>query len=364
MKIGILTLPLHTNYGGILQAWALQTVLRRMGHEVETFMPKKKGCWKEKFYFLKRIILKCAGYKMNVPIFIEYTDKNNKINRYINRFIKKKIKIKFVKTLSNIAENKYNAIVVGSDQVWRKKYFEDLWQAPITDAFLYLSTKEKSIKLSFAASFGVNEWQFDEEESFKISEALKSFKGVSVRERDAVELIKEKVGMNTCQVLDPTLLLNDDDYLNLLGIKREKSEGITSYILDPSPEIEKFINEISEQRKLKRKELNVVSSLESKISIKDWIKGFAEAEMVVTDSFHGCVFSIIFRKPFLCIGNEDRGSARFDSLIETFGLQKNFIKDTNNFDNQMDYSLPKNIDEKISQMMELSFSFINNSLNN
>ena len=110
-------------------------------------------------------------------------------------------------------------------------------------------------------------------------------------------------------------------------------------------------------------EINTPDKNGSYISVEEWVRKIASTKMVVTDSFHGCVFSIIFRKPLIFIGNTSRGNARFDSLIRTFGLHKNMLSDISEFDPSFSYNLPEDIDARIEKLRNYSYSFIKNNLN-
>lgn len=127
MKIGILTLPLHINYGGILQAYALQTVLERMGHEVHVIEKKKKPLrlptYKIPLCYGKRIAMNLLGHK--TPVFYErkYNRERPVVRQNTDKFIHKYVHLVQYDDFSDIKESEYDVIVVGSDQVWRPKYF-------------------------------------------------------------------------------------------------------------------------------------------------------------------------------------------------------------------------------------------------
>ena len=149
MKIGILTLPLHTNYGGILQAYALQTVLERMGHNVEIidksryhFLP----FYKKPFIYAYRILLK-VFFRKNIKIqlenyYNECIDRDKITQTYTRPFIDKNIHQKHIEKFSEIKQNDFDAIVVGSDQIWRTIYTNFFFQST-TAAYLDFAQKWK-----------------------------------------------------------------------------------------------------------------------------------------------------------------------------------------------------------------------------
>ena len=218
MRIGILTLPLHTNYGGILQAYALQTVLERMGHEVVVFDTPNK-CPLPPFKdipkcLLKRIVKKLLG--RNQKIFYEYYQNNKVIpvvSQNTQRFINAYIHRKEIRDFKELVEDSYDAIVVGSDQIWRPIYFVPGWRRQsIENAFLSFTSKWKIKRLSYAASFGTKEWEYTNEQTLKCKSLLQVFDAISVRENDGVTLCKEYFDVDPVHVLDPTMLLNEADY--------------------------------------------------------------------------------------------------------------------------------------------------------
>lgn len=335
MKIGILTLPLHTNYGGILQAYALQTIMERMGHQVVVFNHKRKfnlPLWKLPLTYTIRIILKYIIGRKDIKIFAEqfYKKEYAKISQHTQRFINTYIHTYNVESFKNIKATDFDAIVVGSDQVWRPKYFSYLFNAKIENAFLSFARKWNIKRISYAASFGTEDWEYTLEDTKLCSELLKQFDVVTVREETGVRLCKDKFGIDAEHVLDPTMLLSKEDYMKLFDVANTpKSPGnLLTYILDSTPEKLDVIKKISKEKGLTSFCVNSNSSgtktsVEERIqpSVETWLRGFYDADFVVTDSFHACVFSIIFGKPFVVIGNKERGMARFDSLLKMFGME-------------------------------------------
>lgn len=352
MRIGILTLPLHTNYGGILQAYALQTVLERMGHEVVVFdTPNQLSLpplWKMPLSYAKRAVLKAEG-KMN-RIFIEqyYNKTRPVIAQNIQPFIDKYIHRKVIKKFSDLQSCDYDAIIVGSDQVWRAIYFPMWNNSPLSNAYLEFAKGWKIKRISYAASFGTDDWEYTDEQTQKCKKLLQLFDVVSVREVNGVNLCKKYFNVDAVHVLDPTMLLNREDYsLFFQKANTPKSDGtLLNYILDETVNTQKLIKSVAEQKKLKSFSVNnpfendETKPLNERIkpSVETWLRGFYDAEFVVTDSFHACVFSILFGKPFYVIGNENRGLSRFISLLKMFHLESCLITDVNKIEFQeLDY---------------------------
>ena len=350
MEILILTQPLHTNYGGLLQAYALQQILKGMGHDVVTDrlgVVRKLPLWNRALRFLYHAvqfcILKNYRYYPYRYLFVSF-DKESKAKRSISintdRFVNTHIDTIDLLTRSNEsvidAVRQFDAIVVGSDQVWR---------ATMSDIPTYFLSFTKAInvkRIAYAASFGTDDLNEYSKMDMKIaSESIKLFDAVSVREKSGVHLCRDYFKMDAVHVLDPTMLLSKDDYLKLIEEEDKPcSENILlTYVLDRTQEKNDIIQRVGEALHLTSCEngavkyfSNVVESNVSECiypSVSRWVAGFRDGQFVVTDSFHGTVFSIIFNKPFVAILNSKRGSSRFISLLSVLGLENRLISTTN-----------------------------------
>lgn len=332
MKIGILTLPLYNNYGGILQAYALQTVLKSMGHEACLIEKRRKMLppfWKMPFVYGKRIAQNMLGQP--TPIFKEQKiySEMSVIKQNIDQFINKYIKRRIVDAFSDIKDTDFDMIIVGSDQIWRPSYFNN-----IESAYLDFTYGWNIKRMAYAASFGIDKWEYSPKQTKGCKFLLKQFDSVSVREDSGVDLCRQYLDREAQQMLDPTMLLQKRDYIQLFEKANVTSYNgkLLNYILDETPEKRELINKIAKNKGLKPYSIvsfynDINSSFKRSIypSIEQWLKSFYDAEFVVTDSFHGCVFSILFNKPFIAYGNETRGLTRFTSLFKTFDLSDRLI---------------------------------------
>ncbi len=344
MKIGILTQPLHTNYGGILQNYALQKALKNMGHEVWTIDRDFYVPGYRKFAsIVKRMLLNL--FNRNAPIRVWPNKKEEEIiTQYIRAFIKSNIqsteKITSTKQLTRLHQKyTFDAYVVGSDQVWRPKYSPCL-----TNYFLdFVEDDHEIIKIAYAASFGVDEWEFTQEQTKECARLAKQFHAISVREDSAIGLCKKYLGVDAVHLLDPTLLLNKEDYLSLISnVSTTPSKGnLFVYILDKDENKTNIVNEVAKHKNLTPFELLakqfLIEASKSEIKkcicppIEQWLRAFVDAEFIITDSFHGTIFSIIFEKPFLVISNKKRGKSRFNSLLKMFQLEERMINENDEF---------------------------------
>lgn len=344
MKIGILTQPLVVNYGGLLQNYALQQVLLRSGHEVETidwFYPVYKS-WRVKLFKTKYAVLKVLFPKKYPKLRYQPTEEERKViqrntNHFISTYINHTEKVRSKEGfITKAKEGNYDAYVVGSDQCWRPRY-----NAFLSSMFLDFAKEEKPKRIAYAASFGTDQWEFTEEMTSICAPLAQRFDFVSVREDSGVKLCKEHLGVNAVHVLDPTLLLTKEDYIHLIEAEKEpKAKGtLFNYILDPDTVKSAFINRVAKERGLKS--FQVLPKCQAETRTKDdvknhiedcvfpgvttWLRAFMDAEMTIVDSFHGMVFSIIFNKPFWVIGNADRGMSRFTSLLKVFNLEDRLL---------------------------------------
>ena len=352
MRIGILTLPLHINYGGILQAYALQTVLERMGHEITVFsrninyMPYPP-LWKLPLTLTKRCIQKFI-FHQKVKIFNEY--RHNKeydtISKNIQTFIKQYIHIKKVEKLDNLKETDFDCIVVGSDQIWRKKYFTPQYRTTIDNAYLAFARNWKIIKIAYAASFGSDEWEYNKEETSACKDLIKRFHAISVREDCGVVFCKKYFDVDPMHLLDPTMLLTKEDYLKLIKpeLVGDSNRKLFYYILDQDDSKSQIVKDISKKLKLSAftytdvKDRTIDYNDISKPPVENWICSFMKASYIVTDSFHGTVFSILFNKPFTVIINKKRGNARIKSILKMFHLEDCLYNRSNcKLDNNIDW---------------------------
>lgn len=332
MRIGLLTLPVGLGYGGIMQAFALKTALTRCGHDVVLIRRLRK---KHKLKrIIRRIIKKYVLGKKDTIVFIDRKDEKEYpiVTQYIQPFIDRNLqpfspKYWTSSDFKGIESLGIDAVVVGSDQVWRPGCMDN-----IEDFFLQgIDCKIK--RYAYAASLGVSDWVYTERQTSHCREAVKMFSEVSVREKSGISLCQKHFGITPELVLDPTLLFDGDFYLSYVsGHDESKEHKICAYILDRSPEkmdlLSMFSNNINKDFFFSANENeNREAPLERRIapSIESWIDSFYSADCVFTDSFHGCAFSIIFRKPFYAYINKGRGADRFYSLVEMLGLEQCII---------------------------------------
>lgn len=353
MKIGILTQPLGHNYGGLLQAWALQRTLVNMGHDVtiinRVYNPNNnlQPLWRRSLSFIKNELYIALGKRKR------YLSASKELKDYaeqnVIKFRERRYKgvspdiISDEQLLNYIKKEKFEAYVVGSDQVWRPMYSPRL----MTYFLDFLQDNNNVKKIAYAASFGVDEWEFTNKQTYEASNLAKRFDLITVRESSAVQLVRDYFGCKATHVLDPTMLVDRTNYMRLVENPtcpiHESNGELFCYVLDKSPIVSKVISECSEQTGYRPFFCNYETPyylIQNKCNkdecivppVEQWLKSFSDAKMVLTDSFHGTVFSIIFNKPFWVLVNETRGAARFISLLEQFELEDRIVSVKNKID--------------------------------
>ena len=362
MKIGIVTQPLQTNYGGLLQNYALQQVLKRLGHQPITLnINTSISKWKMHVLYSKFFILKLIKKDNNYQLPFHLNEEKKAIirqhtNRFIEKYIEHTEELQHPEEFRNYTiKNKLEALIVGSDQVWRPIYNHN-----ILCSFFDFAKGLPIKRIAYAASFGVDEWEFNNYQTLICRNLIKDFNFVSVREKSGINLCKDYLYQNAVHVLDPTMLLDKEDYIKLVEIEKEPiSKGqLFTYILDESEEKKEIIDKIasylnlspfSSMPKYPINRETIKNNLNDCVypTVTQWIRSFIDAEFVICDSFHGAVFSIIFNKSFLIIGNKERGMTRFNSLLDTFELRNRII--SNSLDIHSIVNTPINWD-KVNQI--------------
>lgn len=347
-----------------------------MGHEVVVFdCPLRKfklSIWRKPLCYSKRIIkryiLQDKGTLINKEkIDFEkerYFRKNTQpfINAHIHRYV--------VRKLEDIKKDDIDAIVVGSDQIWRMLYFKSMWFTKrAANAFLAFTAGWNIKRIAYAASFGNNNPEIPEGEIEDCKQAISKFDAVSVREKNGVKICKDLFGIDAKWVLDPTMLLQLSDYIKLIGNKKdENSHGmLMSYVLDEYPEVAELRSKIAKEKNLKVNISNVADNGSDKSGVlpqppvEHWLQSFLDADYIINDSFHACVFSILFHKQFTVYGNKDRGMERFTSLLSMFGLEDRLVTNVNEYKPLPDIDYTK-VDKILNEKRKEAVVFLKNNL--
>lgn len=355
MKIGILTQHFLLNYGGIIQNFALQQVLLELGHEPLTF--EHDTCYSRTRWLLRtaKQILKTRSLK-GLPVYHTYQGRIG--NKNFIKFVLKNIRSVTVKDFTPDLTQKYglDAYIVGSDQVWRPAF--NLGPR-LGNMFLDFAGDDVN-KISYAASFGCKEWEYTEEQERMCGKLAKRFDAISVREASGVDLCKEHFGVDATLVLDPTLLLNKEDYGKVCHDVPKKEKHIFVYSLVVSEGVLAVAEKVAEAMGLSIIVKQAGRKLKKEDTIEDWFAEFRDADYVVTDSFHGMVFSIIFNKPFSIVMNPSGGNDRYLSLLSQLGLMERIVSDElQPVFSAIDWS---DVNHRLTELRKASFEFLKTNL--
>ena len=293
------------NYGAILTCYALQEQLKLLKKDTKIVFYLMNDYYKKQF---SNNISDIFAKK-----YFNLTDRCDNLND--------------LKKLNELTET----FIVGSDQVWRHIYNNG-------DNKFYLNfVKSNKKKIAYAVSFGTDSFEGNEEETELAKFYINNFDYISVREKDGTDICKNTFNVNAAWVLDPVFLLDSnyyDELINNCQNKRNDTDYICSYILDQS----KIANTLLDKIKNVYKKDNIFNMIDGskqniKISVEEWLYNIKNCKLLLTDSFHGVCFAIIFNKPFICLANINRGYSRFKSILELLGLKKQLVVNDKNFGN-------------------------------
>lgn len=326
--IGIITLQSKDyNYGAILQNYALCSYLNKNKFESNAIY-----CNYSKFGFFSSLLYKKFRIKVlknNKKIKISLgkkcvCDRNKCFDKFINQNIKYKKFISYSnKTYAKI-DRLFSKVIVGSDQVWNPKYGISIHKRGFSVYLLTFLPPEK--RISYAASIGVD--KFPEEIADQFAEEIKKFKAVSVREERGAEIIKELSGVDAEVLIDPTMLLTREEWLSVAKKHPNRSDKpyVLKYFLgNQSVERKAYIKNIAQKNNLGIYDLMNENSKVFTSGPAEFLDLIANAEVVFTDSFHACVFSILMGRPFVVMDRDSSGmgnmNSRIITLLEKLGLE-------------------------------------------
>lgn len=346
-KIGILTFHDEPNYGAFLQTYALSETLKNLGYDVEIIDLRIKETLQ--FSFIVKLLSPAIRY------FI--FEKARK--KYLNR---SKRKYDSSEDLKNNVPN-CDIYLLGSDQVWNKDVTGELKYSYFFD-FL----PDNKPRLSYASSFGMEKWDFDDEETKKINSLFSKFSAVGVREKSAIDLCKNNCNIEATLVVDPTLLYSD--YSKLTGKIKQRKNSIVCFKFNKGIEFYNFLRDFKRQNNFDISILN--KTLPQKQigniplpTIKKWIKSIAESEIVITDSYHALIFSIIYKKQFIVLPANEKNFTRLYELLTNLGLEDRIfysyeeVLQNNRWSSKIDYN---GVYEILLKKVDNSLSFLKDQL--
>ena len=327
--VGVINLPNFQNVGNILVKYSMFKILNEFGFNATIISP----------------ILRSLEWKSDMS--------------FINRTIKDH-SIEVSENFSELNERNFDYLIVNSDQTWGfywEKYFYNV-------ALLKFAENWTVHKFMYATSMGSYDWYFKKEDEIVFKKLLKNFSGISFREKGTVKIVEDHLGLKSVFVLDPTLLLDKQYYLNEIKNYNSdflpKDKFIFVYQLDKNPVLEKTIKIASEKLNMTIYKL----ILKKSNYIENFLLSIYKSQAVIVDSFHGTIFSIIFNKPFISFSNKLRGKARFDSLKELFNLNDRIIESDGYSHININLLLePLNINKtEFNKLKEFSINYLKKNL--
>lgn len=362
MKVGVITFHSANNYGATLQAWALQKVLKDMSMNTGIInyhpavidglydpMKLKTG--------LPRRVKKATLYIRNRKSLIRY--------KKFRSFLKKNFNLIGDYATYNELESAsldLDAYITGSDQVWNPTHI-----GGFNPAYYLDFAKEGKKKISYAPSIGTE--YIDSRYKDKMKKSLNTFTSISIRERSSKEAVENLVEKPVEVVLDPTLLLNREDYDEIKVKSKIKQPYILVYSIEKNPQLISFANKISValglpilQRRPGRELINQLEPFYT-ADAGEFLGYVESAEYVITNSFHGTVFSILYGKPFVSMLHSDTGSRTAD-LLEDLGLSSHILYNLSDFDdfNMFRYEDKEELDRKMEKLKVTSLGFLKRAL--
>lgn len=359
-KVGIATIVALNNYGAVLQSYALVSQINLLGYDAEIIDLREvdqDDC---------NMFVKIRGVKdllRNLRKLPHYQSHKKRMLLF-NSFVEKYLPLSpnyYSGELENI-EDRYDVLCTGSDQTFNV----------LLNAFkkeFYLSFCDNLPKLSYASSFGENCCDFSETQKNWIKEQLLKYKFLSIREKNGVELVKSLTARtDAVHVLDPTLLLKAEQWKKFLNNQRKNNERyILFYSVLSEPWVVEKVNEISRATGLPVLAPHLQNQYEIGIKFNriiecgpcEFLNLIANAELVLTTSFHATVFSFLFEKPFysFILGEGNR----IGSFLDLVNLNERAIRENQKveIDFNIDYAAPKKL---LDQERVKSLGYLENAL--
>ena len=354
MKIGIITFINTINFGASLQAYALQETLNKFGNDAEVIRYVNKEIEeKEKNSSKKNISLKTIyknlimgkGIKKKILAFQKFEGDNIVFGDELNN-----------KTV-DVVNSKYDLFITGSDQVWNMRITNADWNYALS----FVNDDRK--KISYAPSFGNDVFPDDKKEVMK--KYLERFKAISVREKSGKDLINEICNRDAEVVLDPTLLLNKNDWEKRIKFKPQMNHYILVYFPHNKKKVFDFVYKLKEKTGLPVVYLSISPKIQKEVktiydaSPDEFLGWINNADYVVTGSFHGTAFSLNLNKQFYY---EPSGKeSRIGNLVNLTGTENRSI------DNNVDCNIEKNINysevnQKLDEQRDKSLEWLKNAI--
>ncbi len=360
MKIGILTYHLSENYGAVLQAYALRSYLISKGYDAQ-FVDYVHPAHREMYSLYSKKQLKKRSFIGKIKYNISFILKLSRLYKRKRRF--KKFMNNHLLSVPKQNNSEYDIVFYGSDQIWRKQNVIGI--DDFNEVYFGSEHIKAKKKVSYAASMGI--LHSSDKDKAKLTELLKNFDSISVREQDLYELIQPLTEKKVEIVLDPVFLLTKSDWQQIVGERKVKRKYILLYNLLHNDDAVLCAKQIAKKENLEIIEIN--GKINSTLLYRrkrynaggpiDFLSLLYYAEFVVSTSFHGVAFAILFNKQFFSFLKEH--SERIVSILNRFELSDRFYPEKEQMKNKISIEYDK-VNKLIEQDRVLSTSFIKESL--
>lgn len=349
MKIAVVTNRDMINYGNRLQNYALQVFLESQDLNCETISVRSYR--RIIVEYIKKILKNVTGnivYRKR-----PYLKREKSFEEFNKKYIKEKRIITPFGRFNRKISKKYDFFICGSDQIWNPCFRQFEKQETVMHNFL-LAFVEPKKRIAFAPSFGINKLPNQWDVFFE--KELSKFKRISVREQSGASIIKHLIGKEVDTLLDPTLMLNKEEWEMIIETPRYqmKKPYLMKFVLGgESTEFKEKIKEIGDNEQLEICDF-LNDSKFSNCSPTQFLYLLNKAEIICTDSFHASVFSIIFGKAFLVFERQDSldMNSRLSTLLESLELTEHKNINGNDLFNNDYYGAKQIIDVKRKEAIE------------
>ena len=366
-KVSLITLQNVPNYGSVLQCYATEQTIKKIGFDVETinYLPErmtKLGMLKNIKYKTKKLENSLlARTAARFVIFPSYLLRFRTFKKFRNNYLNMTKKV--YKNYNEIKSNIPTADIycTGSDQVWNSEWNDEIDKA----LFLGYAPDEKK-KIAYAASFGKKELQKNEiEETRKM---LRRYDRISLRESSGVDIVESLGIKGSVNVVDPTLLLCGDEWRKLSSNRYKGKKYILVYNLNRNKKIDNYAKMLSDKTGIQVVYLSYQlhdfyknGKMICNPKVEDFISLIDNAEYVISDSFHATAFSLNLNTQFVIV-YPGKFSTRLQSLLKLLNLENRVATDENDIsvvENVIDYGI---INKKMQGMREESYNWLKESL--
>ena len=358
MKIGILTFHCAANYGAVLQAYGLQSYLRSLGHDVHVIDYRPEYLLKP--YRVFRMPVRNCNLVTKLKLAIRallVAPVRWRRNVLFDRFRKRYLNVASFDLDS--PNNDFDAFVFGSDQIWNPRITWGFDRVYFGDFPAAMGKK----KIAYAASAGSTANISNKEECLSL---LANFQKISVRETELAGYIKENMKMDVPVLCDPVLLGGRSLYAGLAELPKVKKPYLLLFQLSRKKAVVKYAENLAKKSDMEFIELAPVFEslkncrMKQTFSLEQFIGYIVNAEYVLTSSFHGSVFSVLFRKNFNVISVDRDNDKRAVSLLERLGLGDRIacIED-NPCISEVDYA---GVDGRMEELLKESAEYISSTL--